>query len=301
MKTFKFLVATIAILGLTTACERIETGNVGIETLWGQVKEKTLEPGLYQTFTKTIYEVSTREIGVEFRDMRPRTLHNLILEDLDVDIYVKVNPVYAAKIYTKYAGDVNYDKNVGAYTVGMNYVTRQARETIYTASALYDAATMHQKRPEIAETIQKMLQKSLDIDMGKDWVTVTAVNIRNLVTDKQMEDNIRKIAQQELQRKEEIEAQKTLIETNKKLLLQKTGIAQAEAERALIEAKNKAEMLVIEAQAQAKSNELITQSLTVNLLRFREIEMTAKFAEKGSSTFFMPQGQTVTPLVNVGK
>lgn len=296
----KSIIAILGCAALLTACEKIDTGNVGIESLWGQVKREVLIPGVYQTFTKTIYEVNAKEIGISFNDMKPRTAGNLFLEDLDVDIYYQINGSKAADIMIKYSGDLTKDNN-GDYMVGHNFVVRSAREAIYSATAKFDAANLHQKRQEFSDSIRELLQNSVDHDMGKDWVKVTTVNIRNLVTDSSMEASIRKIAQQELERKEAVESQKTLVETNKRLMLQAQGEANQAAERKIIEARNQAQVAIEQARGQAIANKLISESLTPEILKIREIEMTGKFADKGSTTFFMPTNQTVTPLLNMSK
>lgn len=297
MKRFA-LIATAALL--VSACEKVDTGNVGIESLWGQVTEKVLQPGVYQTFTKTIYEVNAKEIGLSFNDLKPKTSGNLFLDDLDVDIYYQINGSKAAAIYTRYAGDLTKDA-AGDYMVGHNYVIRTAREAIYIATSNFDAATLHQQRQAFADTVQKTLQDSLDVGMGKDWIKVTTVNIRNLVTDRSMEESIRKIAQQELMRKEAIEAQKTQVETNKQLMLQAQGEANQLAERAIISARQQKQVAILQAQGQAEANKLVNESLTPTLLKMREIEVTGRFADKGATTYFMPSNMNMTPLMSLGK
>ena len=187
------------------------------------------------------------------------------------------------------------------YYIAHDYVTRQVREAIYNAVSQFNMETMHEKRPEIASVIKRMAQEDFDAELGKGWIKVESVNIRNIVTDPKMEESIRAIATQQFLRTQQIEEQKTQEETNKTLMLRETGTANAEAAKTLIWEKNAAERKIIAAKAEADANKLITDSLTSNLLRFREIEMTAQFAGKGTHTVLLPQGGNVIPMINTGK
>ena len=292
------LIAAMSALFLG-ACERIESNNVGIESVLGQVSEKTLPPGNYQTITKSIMEVAGYDVKISFDDLRPKARGNLTMQDFDVDVYYKVLPENAARLHLKYKADVKYGD--GVYFIGHDYATRQVREAVYNAVSQFNMETMHEKRPEIAAIIKKMAQEDFDVELGKGWIKVESVNIRNIVTDPKMEDSIRAIATQQFLRSQQIEEQKTQEETNKTLMLRETGTANAEAAKTLIWEKNAAERKIIAAKAEADANKLITESLTPSLLRFLEIEMTGKFADKGTHTVLLPQGGNVTPMINTGK
>lgn len=297
MKKIALIAAASALL--LGACERVESNNFGIESVWGQVNERTLSPGTYQTLTKNIMEVAGWDVKISFDDLRPKARGNLTMQDFDVDVYYKVLPENGARLHLKYKSDLKYHD--GVYYVAHDYATRQVREAVYNAVSRFTMETMHEKRPEIASVIKKMAQEDFDSELGKGWIKVESVNIRNIVTDPRMEESIRAIATQQFLRTQQIEEQKTQEETNKTLMLQQTGKANAEAANRLIQERNDAERRVIAAKAEADANKLITESLTPSLLRFREIEMTGKFAEKGSSTILLPQGQTVAPMINTGK
>lgn len=297
MKKIAFIAAASALL--LGACERVESNNFGIESVWGQVSANTLPPGTYQTITKNIMEVAGWDVKISFDDLRPKARGNLTMQDFDVDVYYKILPQNGAKLHLKYKSDMKYAD--GVYYIAHDYTTRQVREAVYNAVSQFSMETMHEKRPEIAAVIKKMAQADFDSELGKDWIKVESVNIRNIVTDPKMEESIRSIATQQFLRTQQIEEQKTQEETNKTLMLQQTGKANAEAANRLIKEKNDAERRVIAAKAEADANKLITESLTPSLLRFREIEMTGKFAEKGATTILLPQGQTVAPMINTGK
>lgn len=264
MKSYPLLV-----IALLSGCTQIDTGNVGVESTFGQVKTDEAGPGMYFTLFKTVQEISTKEYPAQLADLRPKTLDNLTMSDFDVDVYYKVDPSKVAEVLVRYAGDTT-ETDKGDVLVGYNFVYRNAREAAYATAAEFNASDMNSKRAEIAEQIRSKLQVELDRTSGKGWFTVTNVNVRNLVTDARIEQAIRNAAQ-------------TQFEVSRKQ--QELALARAEAER-----------MKVEAQGQAVANELIANSITPNLIRLREIEMQAKFASQGTHTVLLGGA---TPLVQV--
>lgn len=308
------LVGVLATLAMSiSGCERIDTGNTGVEvSMSGSVSPTTLSQGLYLTLMRTIYEVSGKEDTIQLEDMHPKSKDNLTMEDLDIDITIQIDPAKAALIYTRFSNDLHWNKGVSAYVVGTNYVTRQARAVIYRVVANHDALTMHQQRQKLEEEITKDLQKELDHDMGKDWVAVKNVNIRNLVTDKNVEASIREIASIQFQTRQMIEGQNKSREQAIRDKIDAEGKANAKAAEAKIAAQTEAEnmktladgnalKMAIEAKALANANEIIAKSLTPEILKNRELEILAEIAKKGgAATIVIPSGTTVTPMINTG-
>lgn len=265
MRTF------VLALALTlSACTQIDTGNVGVESTFGQVKDQSLPPGIYFTLFKTVHEIAAKEIPVELQNMNPKTMDNVTLADLDVSIYYRIAAEQAAKVFIKYAGDLEWSKSVEAFILGQGIVTRLAREAAYRAVAKHHSSDAHTKRVEIAHDVRDYLQKELESDVGKGTFVITNVVVRNLVTDARLEQSIKEAAQVEFQ----IRQKKQQIE-----------LAKAEAER-----------LRIEAEGAAKANEIIAKSLTASLIEMRRIEMTGQFAQKGTHTVLMG-GNGIVPLV----
>jgi regulator of protease activity HflC (stomatin/prohibitin superfamily) len=235
----KFFVAFIAALGLLLGgCSQIDTGNVGVESTLGQVKAETMPPGVYFTLFKRVTEVVAKEAPVQINDLKPQTSDKITLQDLDMDVYVQINPAKAAAIMTKWPGDMaSIDKEDGV-RIGFSFVTRQAREAIYSAVARRGSATVHTERAVIAADVVKELQASLDTEAGKDLFYVRSANVRNLVTDPALEANIKAAAQAQFKLQEE----KNRLE-----------VARVEAERKRAEAQGEADSIRIKADAVSKN------------------------------------------------
>lgn len=230
----KLLIAFAAIW--LTACSQIDTGNVGVESTLGQVKKEIMPPGVYFTMFKKVTEVSAKELRLQLDDMKPQTNDKITLADLDVDIYVQIDPAHAPEIMTRWPGDVAEVRGEDGMRVGINYVTRQAREAIYNSVSKRGSATVHAERTEMAAQIVELLQKDLDESAGKGWFFVRSANVRNLETDPALEKAIKESANRQFQ----INAKQKEVE-----------LARAEAERMRVEAQGIADAIRIKASAVA--------------------------------------------------
>lgn len=261
----------IAVFALALgACTQIDSGNVGVESTLGQVKDTALPPGVYQTFTKTVHEFSAKQVALDIADLRPKTKDNVTLQDLDITVYYQISAQAAPGIYVKYAGDVAQMKT-GEMVLGSGLVRRVAAEAAYNAVSQHDSSVAHTKREEIAAYVRQAAQHELDTDSGKGAFTITNVIVRNLLTDPRLEDSIKQSAEVEFQvrRKQ-----------------QEIALAQADAERKRVEA-----------EGEARANRIISESLSSSLIELRRIEAQREFAQKGTHTVLLPSG--AQPLVQV--
>lgn len=225
------------IVAFLTACTQIDTGNVGVESTLGQVKQETMQPGVYFTMFKRVTEVCAKEMPVSINDLRPQTSDKITLSDLDVDLYLQIDPGKAPAVMTKWSGDLAEVDGEGCSRIGMNYVARQAREAIYNVASKFGSATIHTERTRIAADTVKELQASLDAEAGKGMFFVRSANVRNLVTDPALEANIKAAAQAQFKLQEE----KNRLE-----------VARVEADRKRAEAQGEADSIRIKAEAVSK-------------------------------------------------
>ena len=222
---------------LLTACTQIDTGNVGVESTLGQVKPEVLSPGVYFTLFKTVDEICAKEMPLALADMKPQTSDKITLADLDLDIYVQIEPGKASAMRTKWPGDITEVKDVGCKRLGMNYVYRQAREVVYDVASRIGSGTIHTERVRIAAETVKLLQANLDAEAGKGMFTIRSANVKNMVTDPALENGIKAAAQQQFRLQEEEGKKKT---------------AMVEADRKRIEAQGEADAIRIKAESVSK-------------------------------------------------
>ncbi len=278
--TLRRLTLPLAALSLA-ACSQIDTGNVGVERTLGKVGTEALTPGVYFTLFKSVDEFTTKEVSFQLVDMTPKSRDNLTMKDVDIDVYYKTTPAAVPGLYVKYQGDVvQHNQIVQGGTkdlvVAFSRVSREAREAIYKSVAELDATTMHTKRTELSEMVRARLQEELEKN-DKGAFVVTAVNVRNLLTDPAIEAAIRSRAETD----QAIEKKRKEVE-----------LAKAEAER-----------LIVQAQGEARANEIISASLTPSLKEIKLAELqrdtALALASKPGNTVLLGGG--AAPLVNVGK
>lgn len=279
MKSLRTFAVTILAANLA-ACSQIDTGNVGVERTLGKVNQEALSPGVYFTLFKTVDEFTAKEVSFALDNLTPKSRDNLTMKDVDIDVYYKVTPSAIPGLFIKYQGDVVQHKQVvkeGGTTdlvVAYGRVQREAREAVYKSIAGMDATTMHTKRVELSESVRKTLQAELD-STDKGAFTITAVNIRNLLTDPAIESAIRQRAETD----QAIEKKRKEVE-----------LAKAEAER-----------LAVEARGQADANDIISRSLTPSLERIKlaELQRDAAVALAGKAGNTVLLGGSATPLISV--
>lgn len=229
----KTIIALIAALSLT-ACSQIDTGNVGVESSLGQFKAEELAPGVCFTLFKNVIEVSAKENALAMQDLKPKSKDNLTMADFDFDVYFRIDPSKAADLLLKYRGDLSVADKDGAQMVGVNLITRQAREAAYRATAEIPAAEMHTKRTEPAATVGKVMQEELDKDAGKGAFLVTNIIVRSIVTDPALEAAIKEAGKMQF-----------AVDAKRK----EVALAEAEADRKRAEAKGEADAIRIKTAA----------------------------------------------------
>lgn len=277
MKRFATFLAVMA-LALITGCTQIDSGNVGVSVYRGKVALEEKPQGNYFTPIETLNEFTTKEVSFQLNDLKPKTANQITMSDVDVDIYFKAIPDKVADTYVKYQGDVVEHRAIvpGSKSTdmiaGYSRVSREAREAVYYGVSRFQASEINNKRSELAEAIVERLQKELDKTDPGVW-TVTGANVRSLNTDPAIEASIRAAAE--------------------------TDQAIDRAKKEVILAQEQAKRLKAVATGEAEANQIVSASLTPQLLRLKELEAQRAFAGAGTHTVIM--GQSSGTLVNVGK
>lgn len=277
MKSFLRTPLLLALALTLTACSQIDTGNVGVERTLGKVGTEALPAGVYFTLFKSVDEFTTKEVSFSLQDLTPKSRDNLTMKDVDIDVYFKTMPAAVPALYVKYQGDVVMHRDIANggskdLVIAFSRVSREAREAVYKAIAQLDATSMHTKRTELAELVRAGLQAELDAN-DKGAFVVTAVNVRNLLTDPAIESAIRQRAETD----QAIEKKRKEIE-----------LAKAEAER-----------LIVEAEGAARANRIISESLTPALkeIKLAEIQRETAIAVAGKAGNTVLLNGNAQPLI----
>lgn len=277
MKRFASFLTALVLVAIT-GCTQIDSGNVGVSVYRGNTSLEEKPQGNYFTPIETLNEFTTKEVSFPLNDLKPKTANQITMADVDVDIYFKATPGKVADTVVKYQGDVVEHRAIvkGSdskdLVAGYNKVLREAREAVYVGVSRFQASEINNKRAELAEAIVQQLQKELEKTDPGVW-TVTGANVRSLNTDPAIEASIRAAAE--------------------------TDQAIDRAKKEVILAQEQAKRLKAVAQGEAEANQIISASLTSQLIRLKEIEAQKAFAGAGTHTVVM--GQSAGSLVNIGK
>jgi hypothetical protein len=277
MKRFTLFLAALAIAFLA-GCTQIDSGNVGVSVTRGNTDLNERPQGNYLTIIETLNEFTTKEVSFQLNDLKPKTANQITMADVDVDIYFKAVPGKVADTVVKYQGDVVRHKDIvpGSKSddliAGYNKVLREARESVYYGVSRFQANEINNKRAELADTIVRQLQSELEKSDPGVWI-VTGANVRSLNTDPAIEASIRAAAE--------------------------TDQAIERAKKEVVLAVENAKKLKAQATGEAEANTIISNSLTPQLVRLKEIEAQRAFAGAGTHTVVM--GSSAGSLVNIGK
>ena len=134
------------------------------------------------------------------------------------------------------------------------YVKNEMYQAINEVTSQYSLMDLvGDKRPEINAKVFDKFRNSL-IEFG---IVIETFNLSDVVPDEQTKEAIQKVVNaQNVYEQAKIEKQ----------------TAEVEAEKARIQAKGKADAMIIEAEGQAKANALLQQSLSDNVIRQHAIE-----------------------------
>jgi|GEM_PF-356047 len=266
-----FLVFTLVFGGGFGA---IETGNVGVQSRWGTVFMKEVEPGIFVTPFSTIKEFSAKEISVQLNNLTPVAADKLFIKDLDLTVTYRVEPNRIAEVEVKYANRSEMLPNSEIWAPAYSLVRDLGRDAAYFEVASRESPAVHYDRENLAEGIRKRLQEDLD-QHDPQTFRVTRVIIRNVVTDPSVEKAIVKA----------INNQRAL----------------EEAENRIRIAEMEAHLRVKEAEGIARANQALNSTLTPAYLQHEANKALMAFAEKGGvTTVILPANMSATPLINIG-
>lgn len=264
-KLFLKSTAIIAIFASLSACQKVETGQVGVRTTFtGDVKMQELDQGFYTHIFSSIDNYTVKEITVELMDMQPKAKDNLTLADLDLEVYYTIDPSEVAETKVKYSGrDRKSDDGVfgGIWFPAYDLVRSTARAASYNTISQYDSLTIHQQRDKIKEEIRKETQDVLN-RTDPNLFTITKVIIRDVKTDQSIEESI-KLA---VARNKELEAKEIELDIAKK---------------------------------QVEINEAVTSSLTPEILEQLKFEVIREACQKGTCILSLNGDSGAVPVLNV--
>jgi prohibitin 1 len=222
----------------------------------GLDKENVFSPGFHVVAPwNTMYVYDVRENQLE-EEMEVLSSNGLTIK---VDVTVRVHPEYS-KI-----GELH--ENFGKDYLN-SLVRPEVRSAVRQVIGRFQPEELYSSK---REEVQSMIQKDIELNLSKNFVTLKATLIRDIALPERVVNAI----------EEKIQAEQ--------LALKYEYILQQE--------RKEAERKIIEAQAKSKSNEILNASLTDKILKDKGIEATLKLSESPNTKVIVVGGDGGLPLI----
>jgi regulator of protease activity HflC (stomatin/prohibitin superfamily) len=259
----------------------INQGEVGILSTTGKFSPKPLGAGIhfYIPFIQKIYIVDTRVHIINYK--RNAEVGSVGDATGSIKLYPPINVLDSRGLPITIELTVGYRLNPesAAETIanyGFNWedkiINPLVRDVVRNVIGRFPAEELPIKRNQIAALINADMQKQLDKLKYKP-VILESVQLREIILPQKIKQQIEavQIAKQQAERVK-YEVLRAKQEAQKKAALA-TGIADAKK----IQAQGEADAVMIKAKADALANKLISNSLTPQLLKLKQIEVQGKF------------------------
>ncbi len=256
-----FLVLVVILIFSNATFLTIEAGERGVlfkRFSGGLDKENIYQPGFHVIApwnTMYVYDVREKQLEEQMKVLSSNGL------DIDVDVTVRVNPVYN-KI-----GDL-HEK------FGKNYLESLVRPEVRSSvRAIIGRFTPEELYSTKREQVQSLIQKDLMETLSKNYIDLRATLIREI----ELPEKVRTAIETKIEAEQQALKYEYILEQERK-----------EAERK-----------VIEAQAKADANRILSASLSDKILRDKGIDATLKLANSNNSKVVIVGGgeQGGLPLI----
>jgi regulator of protease activity HflC (stomatin/prohibitin superfamily) len=182
MMRFVKVSLVMAAVALTSACTRIETGEVGVRVGFDkQVQSGELLPGSFnQTLVGTVLTFPIKDVNVVLENMTPVAKDNSTMKDFDAVVVYNINPAQVAELYSTKNKSFHAEFKGDTYVM-YNYVVQNARNAIYKAARKYEALDMADNRTEMENYIKDEIVRNLAEEKLDGPIMISQVMIRNVV------------------------------------------------------------------------------------------------------------------------
>jgi regulator of protease activity HflC (stomatin/prohibitin superfamily) len=213
MKRFVKVGLVIGAVALTSACTRIETGEVGVRVGFDkQVQPGELLPGTFnQVLIGDVLTFPIKDVNVTLNDMTPVAADNSTMKDLDAVVVYNINPQQVAELYSTKNRAFHAEFKGDTYVM-YNYIVQNARNAIYKAARKYDALDMADARSEMEKFIQDEIVRNLAEEKLDGTIMISQVLIRNVVP----ADSVVASANELVRAKNELKQKEVEVQTAKK-------------------------------------------------------------------------------------
>lgn len=181
-KSYSLFLALAAVL-FTTACTRIETGEVGLRlNASKQIEGAELMEGSWnQTFVGDVLTFPVRDIALGLNDLRPTTVDTTPIGDLDFTVIYNLNPSSVSDLWSKKSRSFHtYNAETKDWLLMNAYMRTTANNAAQKVIATQKMLELQANREPIEAAIKKEIEVQLKKDSFDTSLIVTSVRVQNL-------------------------------------------------------------------------------------------------------------------------
>lgn len=292
------LIALVVVLVITKPFVIIDEGERGIKVTTGKYEAQSMEPGLHVLipFVQKVIIVDTKIRIMNYKKTIDRNVDNSgILANPPIQVLDKRGLPVTIELTVQYQLNQQYASQTIA-TWGLSWeekiINPVVRDIVRNIIGVYDAETLPNKRNEIGVEIEKELIANVKT-LKNQPVILHSVQLRDIGLPQKVKDQIERVQVA----KQEVERAQQQVQEAKQIAFKAQETARGKAEAKKIAAEGIASAKKIEAEGIAKANNLISKSLTTNLLKLEQMKVQSKFNEaltvnKDAKIFLTPGGST---------
>lgn len=278
------------VLFIFSSCSTILQDEIGVKRTLGKINNRVYYPGpvVFNPFLTTVIKMPIRTINLAINASLPSKEGLTIQSEISILFKIKTEEL------------PNILKNTGLefQEVVILPVFRSAAADI---CAKYEAKDMHSNKRSLIE--KEIRDRMMEVTEPKGFI-IESVLMKNI----SLPPGLARTIEEKMQSEQEAQRMEFLKDREKReaerKVLQAEGdkqsrIIAAEAQKRIleIEAEGKANAMKIEADAQMKANELLSKSLTPQVLRAKQIEAFRSLSGSNNSKIIITDGKT--PLIGL--
>ncbi|MFZ5552894.1 MAG: SPFH domain-containing protein [Bacteroidota bacterium] len=285
MKKIKITTFFIAAMLLLQNCATVRPGEAGVDIHYGKIQNNILQPGPHHVlalFGKKIVRFNTREINYS----------------VTIDFHTKEGIDVKSEITVLY--HLNIDSIISIYKkYGTDYQSILIQDNIITAlrqtGLAYVATELITQRNDIEKTIKSKLEENV----GRKGFVFHSVMLKQIELPLEIEQTIRaQLNAEETAKKIKLEnevAREQLVFQLEKSMKEKQQ--DLENQRLTLDfniekQKKENERLLLEAEALKKQYEILSSSLTENLLKYKALEITRELIKSPNAKVIITDGKS---------
>lgn len=256
MKRFFTSILAIMAIALTTACTRIETGEVGLRLNASKQIEGTelMEGSWNQTIWSDVLTFPVRDIALPVQNLRPVTAENTPVGDLDFTVIYNINETAVSELWSKKSRSFHtFNPETKDWHLMNAYMLTAANNAAQKVISSHEMLKLQKERETIEGELSKALNEQLKKEGFEGIVRISTVKVQALQPNQTIldaatatikaEQNLATAKANTELAKQEAERQRVLAENSEKTI----AYMDAESRRILVQAirEGKAQTIVL--------------------------------------------------------